>query len=1411
MPLSSILDTQNVNKLVVRTGLKTGTYTNIDGILKDSNNNTITEQELSGATFVPFTAPELTTITTGIFSGVEGIVEIVLSNTAIEISNNAFEDCSGLVCIVVPKSVTVIGDNVFKNCGALEKVVVLNPSTTIGTGITNNSPNAVVYYIDREGENTSNEMYINSTSTNTGITLTNLNFEGLELTNSNLKNIDFTGANLTGANLTGSNLENVTLPTGDKITKQNIRTLFTSASATQFFKLDKTTLGLPSSDKAVYKVYKHTQTIVNPDFTQEGLYVDISNDGEGITITLEGETKTITKTANGFEELYFDNDNTEYKNDLTLVTDPDGDYYEVFGYKWYQGSFHGSGSAAPPSTILFVDKLKTQDRDELNAQLKNSIHVINAYNGTSQYSASTLASLSSDFDKLKRIGFLFHNTGSNTNPIYRNPAQSTLADISAIDIDISNETAEINTYNIQYDSNLSQILVELSNNNTAGRDALVNENKQLDISINACNERINNLNSQKNALLNPSIDSSFNVLSKNIYDILAEWNTANNGKTLDVDIITCNFELANGLLDSYNKFKSEVSTNLLGNTIRINYTHNVVGTTSLVDNWDLYIDGSSNNTKTNLKQKYFKNSNSPNIILTSNRVNVLGVNSDVLVIDQSFIDVTLATGNYDFSGSTIEISGTVVFDNEYIDSQVANTVGISVTGLSGSSIIVNSTNPWNGLVRSAVEKSITIDNIDMSFATSGYLSNTGGGLIFQNIGVSSPGTGISNEITIQNCSVAIGDCIDWHLISTFMACGGLLGAFVGDGYDNLRLNISDTSVTFGNINTDNLFEGGLLVGYLTFFGKVSGYLDMSFNNVDVVCGNVTLPNNVSYGVIGVSVGESSGDCSIYINNCNITQGNIESINNNILGGGLLGFAVHNNSTDSMNIVVTDSNFTIGDVSCPFSNYYSSIIGPFRFNTQSSVSILVSGCSFINGNITSNNDRLYGGIIVSNNSLTNSGSNYTLNANNNTIVYGDMTCASSMRFGGIIGSNSITSSINCDVNINNNSLTFGDCISTGSQTQFGGITGAFALNTIPDGGSINISSNTLVFSDITANGKVSFHGGIVGVNNFGNTNGTNRTLDIISNTVTINESIASSDAFGGIMSAFSGGNMVTNLNSNVVNIGTSTSSSSSYFGGIIGYGTFSAYTQTQDINILNNTINIGTITSSDSNYFGGITGLSCIEYNDNNTINVNGNSVTISSITSNVGGGNYFGGIIGKNCIDISCNNTVLNLIGNTFTVTGAIIGSPNYFGGMLGEEFGYNVAPNSLTVNIDNCKTFIPAAAYGSDYGYIAGGYTGTIPVINYNMVNTYTAGTNYFTGQTNGPFDGLFLAPPSQNRLPFFLFPNTFARGRYTDILYKTRVPDVSGNLISRQHYNSRTHNNEAGQRLLKLKMKTIKSKYQK
>ena len=66
---------------------------------------------------------------------VQGInADVVIPDTVVDISDDAFYNCSGLTSVTIPSCVTSIGQCAFSSCSGLTSVTIPNSVTNIGTG-----------------------------------------------------------------------------------------------------------------------------------------------------------------------------------------------------------------------------------------------------------------------------------------------------------------------------------------------------------------------------------------------------------------------------------------------------------------------------------------------------------------------------------------------------------------------------------------------------------------------------------------------------------------------------------------------------------------------------------------------------------------------------------------------------------------------------------------------------------------------------------------------------------------------------------------------------------------------------------------------------------------------------------------------------------------------------------------------------------------------------------------------------------------------------------------------------------------------------------------------------------------------------------------------------------------------------
>lgn len=94
---------------------------------------TIGDYAFQGCEFTGVTLPNsLTTISTGVFSGMSNLSTIIVPDSVTKIGNNAFEYCSNVTSITIPNSVTSIGTYAFYECGKLTSLNLPDSLTTIG-------------------------------------------------------------------------------------------------------------------------------------------------------------------------------------------------------------------------------------------------------------------------------------------------------------------------------------------------------------------------------------------------------------------------------------------------------------------------------------------------------------------------------------------------------------------------------------------------------------------------------------------------------------------------------------------------------------------------------------------------------------------------------------------------------------------------------------------------------------------------------------------------------------------------------------------------------------------------------------------------------------------------------------------------------------------------------------------------------------------------------------------------------------------------------------------------------------------------------------------------------------------------------------------------------------------------------
>ena len=74
----------------------------------------------------------VTTISSGVFSGAENLVSVVIPDTVTSIGDGVFYSNSNLTSVTIPDSVTSIGDGAFYDCGSLAAITIPASVTSIG-------------------------------------------------------------------------------------------------------------------------------------------------------------------------------------------------------------------------------------------------------------------------------------------------------------------------------------------------------------------------------------------------------------------------------------------------------------------------------------------------------------------------------------------------------------------------------------------------------------------------------------------------------------------------------------------------------------------------------------------------------------------------------------------------------------------------------------------------------------------------------------------------------------------------------------------------------------------------------------------------------------------------------------------------------------------------------------------------------------------------------------------------------------------------------------------------------------------------------------------------------------------------------------------------------------------------------
>ena len=114
--------------IAVGMGIKVSPYIIVDGVLLSANQN-LALQTTDGVVTLP---ERVTEIGEGVFSGVEGLKEIIIPGTVKVIQDNAFSYNYDIEKITIQDGVESIGESAFKNCTSLKEVIIPDSVIEIG-------------------------------------------------------------------------------------------------------------------------------------------------------------------------------------------------------------------------------------------------------------------------------------------------------------------------------------------------------------------------------------------------------------------------------------------------------------------------------------------------------------------------------------------------------------------------------------------------------------------------------------------------------------------------------------------------------------------------------------------------------------------------------------------------------------------------------------------------------------------------------------------------------------------------------------------------------------------------------------------------------------------------------------------------------------------------------------------------------------------------------------------------------------------------------------------------------------------------------------------------------------------------------------------------------------------------------
>jgi hypothetical protein len=742
--------------------------------------------------------------------------------------------------------------------------------------------------------------------------------------------------------------------------------------------------------------------------------------------------------------------------------------------------------------------------------------------------------------------------------------------------------------------------------------------------------------------------------------LLGKW-SSENAEPKQLDILTCNMRLSECVVDELKEVERV-------HNVTVNYSLNETGS---VPNADWIME----NTGRSVKNVYFNGAiDEYKYVLGSNHVVIEASDATTLEIDQNYIDTTLAGGIQTFTGSTVEFIEDVTMEAEYLIINAAAGSTITIEG-NNHTITVSSASAWQRLLQlnNTDTCTVIIRNLNIVIGAGG-IADDGAGI------VSGAGTA-GLDLTIDNCSVTIGDATG----TNNKGFGGLVGAASISQIQ--KLTLTNNSVSIGNVDGEFLFFGGLV-------GKDC---KTHFNNLELDIKD----NNVSIGTIGST----------------------DTIQNAFGGLCGFGFIANPNSNDISTLEVNRNTVTIGNIITDVAANFGGFFGESSLVHDSATTSPINEVNMNNNTVTISNVtnaqyNSFGGLcgfrVMSQGNIT------TLNTNNNIVSIGDVISRVSSSFAGLYGQACLIDGTVTTLEANNNNVTIGNVTDT-EFNNVGGLLGYIMLNNSTTD-SVTLNNNVVSIGDIVSGGSVN-GGGLTNYGTYGGfyTSGSSSvtTLTANNNTITYsNITTSTTTFFGGLLARFTFSD-TTNyiIDNNNVSFGTITSLRNNYFGGLLGYGVGigvptsppnTTFTLTNNIVTYKDIIvNSGGTTSYNS--FGGLVGTNSPFIGTTCTYIINKNKVYMDSvqlIDGDVASANEFGGILGWG-VAANYNNT-LNI-----------------------DYIGNRVIIKSITGN----------QPQNDEYGHIHGGYSPlTPPTSNITMKSTYTLGKNYFVNgvTTAGPYDGL-------------------------------------------------------------------------